>query len=332
MNPIGQIVFNALARKKAVSFPGWGTLYVRSVPVSIEGDRIHVPVHTVHFTGDDSRGTALYSLVCDSIPMDRNELDRKVARWIERLKTKEGDSFFIEGVAEIVCRGGNYTVIPSNDLNNLLNPFEQWVYPLPQVRDPEKIPEIKPVIVLPERPKPSRNRTSGRPWWIVIGLTVGLLVAVGYVYYRHAGKSPLSGIETTPVSPITVVEPIHRTERAEPPVYPMDELPPVSVDSMGELPVIETDTAKTPAVDFARGEEHSSVAYHVIGGVFSNRENALRYIDQNKFGPQEPLILPTSAGRFMVSIARFADKKDADRTVRELSRNYPELWVQKREE
>lgn len=300
---IPRIIFNLLAKRHTVILPQLGTLYTEYVPPRMDAasGKLRVPYYLLRFTEDLAEGETLPEILARLSGREEKDVRRMYNNWISEIR-----KFPSETIIPHVCtirpsQSGHYEVEASGELSRWLNPMGSDFIdlPLPAVTG---TPGLKPESHAP------RKKSKGILAVIGISACIGVLAA-GYYFYKY-----------TPAKP--------------------DADPPVRESAVtGTQPEVAADTASAVRPDTAfRDTVPSAVVrdtipvskevYHLVGGVFSTRENAERYISQKGFTGAE--IITMANGRFMVSVARFADKKEADREMRNLHRRYPEIWVSKR--
>jgi hypothetical protein len=324
MEAIPQLIFNRLARRERVILPGIGTLYTESDPAAVDASgRLAVPHVRVLFDASEPGGeveAGLPELVAADSGLPFAEIRPQVDRWLSKLKSTATDGEWgIDGVVRLTRRAdGAQQVEPSPELNAWLNPLGAAPVLLPGIQ-PSKEEKTKTQHVTPGS---RRKKRRGRGWAFFAMILI-LLGAGCYYGYVRGGFDSLIGRfqrQNTP-SPLPIPDSVITESPIVTDTSSSDSLPqtePVGGMILDSLPRTE------PVID------SSVVAYHLVGGVFSTRENAERFIRESAPDPQRAVILPMTSGKFMVSIGRYTDKGSADHEAALLRSRIPDIWVSKR--
>ena len=327
MEAIARAIFNGLVRRGQVILPEVGALYTERIAATTdESGRISVPKKVIRFTRVEEEGITLPEILSRQSDIPLKDVKSQYNRWLSNLKrnTSSGN-FTIEGVVSLTQQpDGSFSVVPFHELERLLNPIESehiQLPVLPQAREGVKPAASQRASSAKKNPAPVQREKAGKKSgkaWIVALPVILLLGGAGYYIYTQGWLAPSQQSLPAP-------EPVRLP--VEIPVALPDAIP---ADSVAQDPEIVS-----PEIPIATGNgvlpaAHTGDVYHVIAGVFSTQANAERYVRENNFGPDRTTIIPTSNGRFMVSMGKYATKEEADAEMKRLSRQIPEAWVSQR--
>jgi outer membrane biosynthesis protein TonB len=349
MQAIPQLIFNLLAQRQRVILPGLGTLSTEQSAAELDANRLTEPRTEVLFTPVEEEGETLPEVIARQSGLALKEIRPQYNRWLATIRKKEeADEITIEEVGVLIRqRDGSYRTVVSAALNRRLNPLgintirlpEQP--PVPKKKEAQKASKKTPAEkktkekTKKEKTKKEKSpRTSPsrrRAVWLAVA---GSVVVVGglVLYDAYTGgllQSFWRQNKTETVAP--VLEP-QTTEQTVPETI---ETAPVTVETAPVPSATPADSVPeavipAPATTAPATENPSGAVYHLIAGVFSNRENAERYVRENVAGSDRAEIIPTTGDRFMVSVGRYTEKSEADRAMAERKTTYPDIWVSKR--
>jgi outer membrane biosynthesis protein TonB len=345
MQAIPQLIFNLLARRERVILPGLGTLSTEQSPTELDANRLTEPRTEVLFTPVEEEGETLPEVIARQSGLALKEIRPQYNRWLATIRKKEeADEITIEEVGVLIRqRDGSYRTVVSASLNRRLNPLgintirlpEQP--PVPKKKEAKKTPVEKKAKKKTKKEKTKKEkspRTSPsrrRAVWLAVA---GSVVVVGslVLYDACTGdllQSPRRQDKTETAAPVSEPRATEQTvpETIETTPETVETAPTPSVTPADSIPeaVIPVPTTTAPVA-----ESPSGAVYHLIAGVFSNRENAERYVRENVAGSDRAEIIPTTGDRFMVSVGRYTEKSEADRAMAERQATYPQVWVSKR--
>jgi hypothetical protein len=295
MEPIPQLIFNRLARREQVILAGIGVLHTEREAATVDSTGILTAPRTrvVLSRAEDTADENLSEAIAAESGIPLSEIRPQVHRWLTELKAASaGGALSIDGVVHVDASG---QATPSPELNALLNPLGADGIRLPAHR--------------PEPPKRRRRNL----WWLWL-LLLAVLATTGWYGYTR-------GWFTLPIdrSPAPV------PEQPEPAPEPT-----IAADTVPLMPALSTLPADSTAQAEPTAEPVRETAYHLVGGVYSTRENAQRFIRQDVPTSLRPTIIPMSNGKFLVSLAHYPDKPTADREADRLRPDFPGIWVSKR--
>ena len=328
MNPTTQLLFNLLARHQHVSLPGLGTFRVERTPAVLDETSGTLVPPANRLTFDESVAESLSLPACmASLPgMEPERAEGLYEQWLADLKkyAVEG-SYVLEGICILTPgrteTGKAHTVNPSAELARLLNPASTpetlHLQPLEGAQPTATAEPASPIQPGKEAAPKSAERKAPSRISMLAAVAAGILVIGGmYLLFHHfggfTGRSRQAPATATvqPVAPKATTSAVDKT----PPV-PTTQAEAVSPAS-GTKPKAETEDSTAPRT-----------VYRIISGVFSTRENAERHIRENGLVPAECEILPTPGGKFMVSIRKYTDRREANRTMMRMNENYPGVWI-----
>lgn len=327
MEVIARAIFNELIRRGQVILPEVGTLYTERIAAVLdESGRISVPKKIVRFTRVEETGETLPEMMAGQSDIPLKDVKSQYNRWLSSLKKKTSDgNMIIEGVVSLTHQpDDSFSVAPSQELNRLLNPIEQThiqLPVLPPVKEsgkavPKKLGSQKKTPASVKSEKSEKNK-GGKIGLIVLPVIL-LLGGGGYYVYTQGW---LTGSE----QPSSALEPVRQP--VEVPVALPDTL---LADSVRLDPEVLTPEIPAPSSAGILPAGHTGDVYHVIAGVFSTQANAERYVQENNFASNRTTIIPTSNGRFMVSVGKYATKEEADVEMKRLFPQIPQAWVSQR--
>jgi cell division septation protein DedD len=303
MKTIDQLIFDALAARRSVSFAGIGTLEVkRRGAKKLSETEIAPPYNEVVFTPDEVEGSSsVVSLVMDEGKINEQEAVSVYGSWLEEALHPDG-SIEIQGVGEVKER----EFIVARPLNVVLNP------------NSEKILTME-----------AKKKNAAKAWaWAAIAVLV-LLIAIGVMkFFQNGGfkgmkKKPtpteLVGTHVGAVDSL-VVSTVDENGKAEKIKVPVEKGAPVGTGVVGTQPA--TPPAKKPATQASPAQKPAAAptttaakgSFHVIAGAFSIEKNADNFIAKIKrehpeLNPQK--IAHPRNGLTMVSIYSASTSREA---------------------
>jgi len=320
MEAISRLIFNLLARRQTVVLPGMGTLHTVEEPAVVDASGgLTVPRIRLSFSVVEEKTETLTEIIATQSGIPVKEIKPQYNRWLSKLRNASSDGeLAIEGVVLLIRQpDGSYWAEPSRELDNLLNPIQPQKIQLP-VLSSGKGKKNRPVSASSEQKKKSQQK-SRAAWLAAGGAVLAVLIYWGYYAYTRGFFNP--GIPEPAVSSV-VSDPLPDLQQAAPAI-------PDTLQQSDNLGIVREDSLlsqENPVLP----EAYTGEVYHVIAGVFSTKENAERYIGQIAFDESRITLIPTSNGRFMVSVGKYTDKEAADREMARLRKDFPQVWVSKR--
>ncbi|MCD8185028.1 MAG: SPOR domain-containing protein, partial [Rikenellaceae bacterium] len=232
---------------------------------------------------------------------------------------------------------GNYEVYPQPKLIRLLQPLGRQSLEIPVIDPSVRKTEARKIPESGNRTAPAAERKIRHlrtVWgWLAAGCGV-VLLGTGYWAFGHRWFGPGSnGAHPLEILPETPPAGTPASELSSAGGPDSEILPAADPrENASEAGATETATALEIGGD-RKGvlpEDHTGEVYHIITGVFSTRENAERFVRENRFEPEKTTIIPTVNGQFMVSVGRYADKTSADTANSRWQQSQPQAWVSKR--
>ena len=324
METFSRVIFNLLALRQRVILPGIGTLYTEQLPAASDPatGMVSVPQTRVVFSAVEQSGETLPEIIACRSGIPLKDIKPQYNRWMSKIRGASiHGELTIDGVVLLLCQpDGSFWAEPAKELDFLLNPIEPEKIRIPVLPSSK----TQPKAAASSAGKPARPKKKTNPGRRATGLAIGGVVLAVLVYGSYYAYT--RGFFTQDSSrPIPVHEQFRPAETV-PPTVLRDTL------SADTLPAVPSPAETIPPVQppEASGGSQSGDVYHVIAGVFSNRENAERYVRENNFEPSRVTLIPTTGDRFMVSVGRYAEKSEADREMERLRSSIPQVWVSKR--
>ncbi|MCC8089305.1 MAG: hypothetical protein LIO79_08610 [Rikenellaceae bacterium] len=291
MNVITNIIFNLLSAHKSVSLPEIGTL--KFVQEKIENNGIFLLKNRVVFEEEIDPDLNIIERIHNQSEIPIKDIIYNYKKWLEEVKTDEG--VFIPKVGKIIINNGVSKFEPEREFDSILN------QEFSVNTDISKNNEITENEVEANKTVSSSNNGSAKKL-IIAALLLAAFGIGGYYYININNRSQNDS------SVITVTEKTNME---------------ITVDNSN------TDTLKVETVvSNSLSPIKNLPLYHVIGGVFTIKENAERFVEQmGGKSYYDPIILPHSNNRYMVSLIRFSDRDEAVKEIRKTPSEYREIWI-----
>ncbi len=329
MEIIEQLTFNALARRRAITLPGFGTLSVNEGEASIDPrtNELVPPRHTLAFAMTFEAETVVDQMI-DGASLPPSDADSIYKRWLAALKKGEaGGGWSIDGVCRIEPAGESYRVTAAPALDRILNPFDVQRIPLvvqkaaPAPRKEKKKSEktVKQQASAPKARPEKQPRAGRQKWgWIILIVASVILLGIGcWMYF-------------SPENLIHLFRPFPKQEAVIVPAVPEAPVVPVpaardtlAADSAAVVDVALQSRTQSPAADIPA----DVTRYHVVIGVFSTEENSRRFMEESGFASAGCRVIPTSKGLFMASVGTYLSEEEAETQLRKVAGAHPGAWV-----
>jgi hypothetical protein len=316
MEAIPQLIFNRLAQRQAVILPGLGTLRVEHTPPRIDeaARRIVAPIDRVVFSREEGPGQTLPEIIADHFGVPLKEVKPRYNRWLAGLRRASIDGeIVVAGVGMLLRQpDGSFRVETAPELDRWLNPIEPASVPLPPPQ-----PRVKTARKTAGKPG-RKSRLARRAARLAAAGAFGAVAVYAFIYLYTNDVFDRAPVQTP--TPVAAPKPVPVPEVA----VPAQD----SVETTMPEPVVST--AEQPAVQVSPPTAGSDAVYHLIAGVFSNRENAERCVREGGFEASQTTLIPTTGGRFMVSVGRYETMEAADAALQPLKERLPDAWISKR--
>ncbi|MDR1056738.1 MAG: hypothetical protein LBL90_13195 [Prevotellaceae bacterium] len=253
----------------------------------------------VQFVSYEGTIKATNSLVIDNKPINTEEKQAvPVINEPEEVQTKENTV-----TERPVQASDNTTVIPPKQELPAIPPVEKAVEaPENSQTPPNSPPVIKPESILEKELREAKKRS--RLLWVIIFQLI-MIIFLLTLLYLHTTNSDLCFLrkKTTPAGQTQIS-------------LPVGSIKPVATDSLKML--------ASPSV-----RANDDLQYHVIGGCFSEKINAERFLQfALEQGYANAEILPKLGGLYPVSIGKFTDINEAERMLSDYNNKFDEeAWI-----
>lgn len=315
---IKDYISSLLYDNDCVIIPGFGAFVSEYKPAYMNesGEVLFPPSKEISF---DSKLKNNDGLLMNSISASEGISSNAALKRIEEFRDnilfrlEKGEVVELEGLGSIKLDESRKAVFESEtDKNFLLDAF--GLNPASLKKDEPKPAPAGPKLA-PAEPKPEKGQEKkSRAWMFFLLIPVAAIVVFLYLYFGNQDKVPENhqpAIENNPV-----------------------QLPEAEKEPADSSVVNQLDTVQKPAAEIPEPVKKDSVPvansagkYYLMGGSFSAKENADKYMDKVEKMGYHPVYLGKQGEFFVVAVGLYNTYEDADAARKEYLTREPKSGI-----
>ena len=309
MEIIERVIFNNLVRQQSVLLPRVGMLIVHKESGRFDAQtrRVIAPKLSVEFESDMPEGyPTIINLMMQEGAQRLEDVKSLYEYWVTEncQKSDAGIKIGDVGFARLTSEN-RYTFEPSKELQDILNPLDNYAIELQAV--------AKPIAETTDKqPQKTKKKQQTRKWQNIVIIAVAVVaLVVWYCFDRYV----FSGQDN--LTQQSVSQNIQQS-------VPNKPIKPQQTESQDTIKTKPDTVKKSEPV---KEDIKNSGRFCIIAGLYSIEANADHLIetlgDNKKYAEK----LPARNGRIYVSVRRFETRQEAETFLNKNRKEHPDYWI-----